>query len=187
MNEETAKIVDEVLQIYSSPNDINRIQEIKGLQQHLEENCLKQRQELKNIINELTEKNKKAERNTVRMDYKEDHEKRLVMLRRELDDVQFHLSNIDKAASDYKQQIQQLQARIEEIQKREQQEKEEFDQRYIPRYKRTMNLYNYIVPIQWDSQGDGLKGCVVKENKITPFHYQNQTDFDICNSLWEIL
>lgn len=187
MNEETSKIVDEVLQIYSSPNDVKRVQEIQCLQQQLEENCMKQRQELKNIIHELTERNKKAERNTIRTDSKEEHEKRLMMLRRELEDIQFHISNIEKHANDHKQQILDLQARMEQLQKREQQEKEEFEQKYIPRHKRTMNLYNYIVPIQWDNQGDGVKGCIVKESKITPFHFKNQSDFDICNSIWEIL
>ena len=93
---ETEQIIDEVLAVYGCNNDVKKIQEIEYIKKEMYQQCSAQQQELKKIVNELTEQNKKKMKDTTRTEPLEEHEKRLHMLKRELNDIQFELTSKEK-------------------------------------------------------------------------------------------
>lgn len=186
MNEETSRIIDEVLQIFASPSDFKRIEGISLLQGKLELSCQKQRQELKTIIGELTEKNRKATEHSKRMSPIEEHEKRVTMLKRELDGISFSISHLEKSSLEYQEKIQEFREKQAQLLQIEEQEKLRFIDMGA-KHKKIMSLYTNVAPIDWRSQGDTVSGYILGTESIKSFQYVQKSEFEICNSLWEKL
>jgi predicted nucleic acid-binding Zn-ribbon protein len=95
-SDETDTIIEEVLAVYFSNNDIRKIQEILDIEEEIEHHCHEQQKELKNIVQELTEQNNRKKKDLVRLEPLEEHEKRIQMLKRELNDLQCELGSKER-------------------------------------------------------------------------------------------
>jgi predicted RNase H-like nuclease (RuvC/YqgF family) len=183
----TERIIQDVLHIYSSPDDFTKVETICQLQQSIEESCHRQKLELKTLINDLTEKNKKALENTKRRDPIEEHEKRITMLKRELDGIQFSIANLEKSTLDYQNKLQELKDREASLMLKEQNERNKFETVTVPMNKKMIGLYTHVAPIDWMVEGKKCAGFILQEDKVKEFEFVNKTDFEICNSIWDML
>eukprot|EP01080_Neovahlkampfia_damariscottae_P012090 gene12090-5583_t len=185
---ETEQIIDEVLAVYACNNDIKRIQEIEYIKNEMYEHCVAQQKELKKIVTDLTQQNKKKMKDTTRTEPLEEHEKRLHMLKRELNEVQFELTSKEKISNDMTKKLTSLKCKVEQMEKEMNQDIENFKKKVVPTAKKMNHLAEGLLQVQWDFTNPNVRGYVLKEENVKVFNFDsNKSEFEICNSLWEML
>ncbi|KAG2385874.1 hypothetical protein C9374_003023 [Naegleria lovaniensis] len=152
-----------VMDILHKESDFIKMRNIVQLEENIRKLMDSQNTRVQEVINTLTQTLNTAENYSHMKTLMEEHEEKMRILKREMDDLNFSVNNYEGRLSEVETEIQDAMQKFEAL-RQEEQEIQHNIENWIERDKNLNLLYNFVAPVEWDMSSGG-KICSLTSTK----------------------
>lgn len=179
--------VTQVVEVLNSESDFKRLKNVKQIEENARILSESQRVKINEVITQLTAKLELLENDTQSRRADEEHLKRMEIMNRELEDIQYSIDEQEKSIERIEDQISRNERLLEELKKQEE-EIEKYYKQKAAQNKYERQLYFHIAPIEWDlvsGKRGNLFNDKAKENVFIDLN--DMSNEDAIEAVWDQL
>jgi kinetochore protein Spc24, animal type len=186
---ECHELIEEMRRIYATDEDTMKARQLNEQFAEVRELCERREVHMQDVIKEMVQKVKEAEKAATPTESEEEHKKRLAQAESEKRAAEEYLTHMEHEAMALENSQAELKAEAAKL-KMKKQELTDMEDEGVPRLKHELSLYAHISKISWAyDRPDRIKGRVNGAGEVKPFDFapDEMTEFELVNKMWDLI
>lgn len=186
---ECHELIEEMRRIYATDEDTMKARQLNEQFAEVRELCERREVHMQDVIKEMVQKVKEAEKAATPTESDEEHKKRLAQAESEKRAAEEYLTHMEHEAMALENSQAELKAEAAKL-KMKKQELTDMEDEGVPRLKHELSLYAHISKISWAyDRPDRIKGRVNGAGEVKPFDFapDEMTEFELVNKMWDLI